>query len=317
MRRICCSLLILGLVGCSDAKKNPVGNAMAPQAKGQLAQEPRPANAAGGPMAPGAAGEPPAVEKPVTRKIVYTSTVDLVVADFAQIRDQISQLAEQFGGFVGNSRMDATAGDRRRATWTLRIPVAKHRAALSALEQLGHIVSISSDSQDVTDEFYDLEARVKTKQEEEKALREILAKSAVKLEDIMTMRRELTRIREEIEAAQGRINKLSKLSDLATITLTVHEQKDYVPPTTPTFGARISDTFSESADALWNMLKAIVVGLAALTPWLPILLVVAGIGYLVVRWQARAGLARSQTTSLSAGNSADVPTHPLETNPFD
>ncbi len=280
MSRICVVLMLLLLVGCS---KSPYEAARAPVQEANQAEKP---GGARGPAQNAPAGAN--AEKAIARKIVYTASVELIVTDFDNVRERVPKIAEQFEGFVGNSRMDAVAGDRRRATWTLRVPVAKFRSALAAIEQLGHIVSTNSDSQDVTEEFYDLEARLKTKQEEEKTLREILAKSAGKLEDVLTMRRELTRIREEIEAAQGRLNKLSKLSDLTTIALIVQEQKDYVPPTTPTFGSHIAMTFSDSVEALWSVLKAIAVAMVALAPWLPFILVVAGLAYLVFRWQRHA-----------------------------
>lgn len=275
MRALLIILLLTSGIGC-DAKKAPFE-----AARGQTRME-RPPAAPGGGMGPAGAGEAQPA-KPASRKIIYTASIELIVSDFDTVRDQVSKIAEQHDGFIGNSKLETSTGDRRRATWTLRVPVGKFRPVMASLEQMGHIVSTNTDSQDVTEEFFDLEARVKTKQDEEKALRDILAKSAVKLEDIMTMRRELTRIREEIEVAQGRLNKLSKLSDLTTITVTVQERKDYVPPTTPTFGSRVNETFAESVDALWTILKGIALGIVAVVPWLPLLLIPLAALYILVR----------------------------------
>ena len=294
MRQLLLLPLIVGLTGCDKGASKGAPFEVA----GRDVIGKAPLRKAAGALGPAGGEEAAPAEKEASRKIIYTASIELIVADFDNVRERMPLLAEQFDGFIGNSKLEATSGDRRRATWTLRIPVAKFRPTMAALEQLGHIVNTNSDSQDVTDEFYDLEARVTTKKEEEKALREILAKSAIKLEDIMTMRRELTRIREEIEVAQGRLNKLSKLSDLTTITVVAQERKDYLPPTTPTFKGRIGETFTESAEALWNILKGIAIGIVALVPWLPLLLIPAAVVYLLVRVSRRAGPATTQVVAV-------------------
>lgn len=296
MRRVIPLPIVIALIGCSQqAAKNAAPQAEAPAAadKGEVkpflkqapgAMGPR---AGGGPGLGGGGGAAPADEKPAARKIIFTGHTDIIVSDFESARQQVVALAEASGGYVANFNIDATSGDRRRATYILRVPAGKFQPALDALAKLGHVITTRTDSQDVTDEFYDLEARLKTKQEEEKALRELLAKSAGKLEDLLTMRRELKQIREEIESMQGRLNKLSKLTELTTINVTLHEQKDYVPPTAPTFGGRIGNTFSDSAQALSEFLKGVTLLLVAVMPWLPVVLTAGSLLFMARRLYRR------------------------------
>ena len=96
-------------------------------------------------------------------------------------------------------------------------------------------------------EYYDLEARIKNKQQEETRLLKHLADSTGKLEDILAVERELTRVRGEIEQMQGRIRYLGNLSALSTVTLNVTEVRNYTPPVHPTFGnADRARTFNDS-----------------------------------------------------------------------
>ena len=72
-------------------------------------------------------------------------------------------------------------------------------------------------------------------------------------------------------------------SDLTTVTITVNERKGYVPPTEPAFTTTIGRTFNDSLGALVGLGKGLVLFFAALTPWLPILLALGVVGWLLVR----------------------------------
>jgi hypothetical protein len=249
-----------------------------------------PAGAAG---QAGVRGQVPAADAPAKRRVISSGTVDLIVTDFDGAVAQIATLIEQSGGYVARSDLGASTGERRRASWTLRVPVAKYQATLDALARLGHAQSVRTDSQDVTDEYYDLEARLKNKHTEEDRLLEHLKKSTGKLEDILAVERELTRVRGEIELMQGRLNKLTKLSELTTITLTIQERKDYVPPTAPTYSTSLGRTFGASVEALMTLLKWIVMAIVALVPWSPLIALAIGVSWWLIRRSARVPVVTS------------------------
>jgi hypothetical protein len=234
---------------------------------------------------PGMGG--PVAEPPAKRRIIYSAIIDLVVTDFGVGSKKFQQIVDDHGGYIAKSDVGEVSGERRRATWTLRIPVAKFRDAMDALGQIGHAVNTKHDSQDITDEFYDLEARVKNKRVEEERLLEHLKKSTGKLDEILTVERELTRVRGEIESAQGRLQKLTKLSELTTIVVSMTEQKDYVPATAPTYSSSLGQTFGDSVHALSSLFKGIGLVIAALVPWSPFVLVGAAIMYVTIRRSRR------------------------------
>jgi hypothetical protein len=233
------------------------------------------------------AAKQPAAEPPAKRRIIYSASIDLIVTDFDGGGKNLQRIVDDHGGYIARADVGETSGERRHATWTLRIPIAKFREAMDALAQLGHAVSTKHDSQDVTDEFYDLEARLKNKRVEEERLLDHLKKSTGKLDDILAVEKELSRVRGEIEATQGRLQKLAKLSELTTIVVSMHEQKDYVPPTAPTYKSSVGQTFGDSVNALVSLFKGIGLALAALVPWSPFILVAAGVILLMVRRSRR------------------------------
>jgi hypothetical protein len=225
---------------------------------------------------------PPKPESPA-RKIIYTGTVELVVPDLDAATQGLQKLIDAHKGFIAHADVRGTKGERRTGTWTIRIPAEEHPAMMEALSALGETTSVHTDTQDVSEEYYDVEARLKNKQVEEKRLLEHLQKSTGKLEDILAVEKELSRVREEIERFQGRLNKLANLTALTTITVNMQEIKDYVPPTSPTFRTSIGRTFGESADTLGAFLRNVVLFVVAIVPWLPFLAIIIGVPLWAVR----------------------------------
>src|SRR5262249_34757937 len=156
--------------------------------------------------------------------------------------------------------------------------------------RVGEVEASHIDSQDVTQEYYDTEARIANKQKEEKRLQKHLDESTGKLEDILAVERELSRVRGEIEQMQGRIRYLTNVSALCTVTITATEIKNYTPPVAPTFATEIGRTFSASLVNLARFGRAIVLMVVAITPWLPLLVLV----FLAFVWLLRRGRARRQ-----------------------
>ena len=110
------------------------------------------------------------------------------------------------------------------------MPVDRFDAFVGQVSRLGEVRTSHVGSQDVTEEFFDLEARIRNKQEEEKRLLKHLADSTGKLEDILKVESELSRVRGEVEQMQGRLRFLANRADLSTVTITATEWKDYTPP---------------------------------------------------------------------------------------
>ena len=114
---------------------------------------------------------------------------------------------------------------------------------MSAVVRLGEVRHNHVGSQDVTEEYFDLEARIRNKREEEKRLLKHLADSTGKLEDILAVEKELSRVRGEAEQMEGRLRYLADRADLTTVTIEANEWKDYKPPVAATFSTQVGRTF--------------------------------------------------------------------------
>jgi len=99
--------------------------------------------------------------KAVERKIIYEGTVALVVPEVDAAAEQVRATAKRFDAYISASDVSGSAGTRRNASFTLRVPAEKFEALRDALAKLGEVTRNSSKSEDVTEEFYDLDARIK------------------------------------------------------------------------------------------------------------------------------------------------------------
>ena len=204
------------------------------------------------------------------RRIVYRVEVDLVVEQFEPLPEQIEAAVKQHGGFVSASNITGSSGQPRTGRWTIRVPVDRFGDVLAAVRQLGEVRSINSTSDDVTAEFFDIEARIRNKQQEEERLLKLLADATGKLEEILAVERELSRVRGEIEQAQGRLRMLKDVTELSTVTLSVTEIKNYVPEQAPTYMTRVRRALAASTTAFVSTVQAVSLVAVAFVPWLPV-----------------------------------------------
>ncbi len=196
--------------------------------------QPAPDASTGG--ASGEAGLPPAAD----RKIVRRATVQITVDDVTSAVQQVEDAARSAGGFVSSSNIsiedlpkppdaqpDEPPPKRQTATVTLRVPADSYDSVLRQIRGIAKEVKAeSSDASEVTEEYTDLQSRLRNLQSIEEQYLQLLGR-AQSIQDILTVQDRLNSVRGEIEQVQGRINLLNDLTDMATITVNL------APPSTP------------------------------------------------------------------------------------
>jgi hypothetical protein len=273
-----CFLVALGL-GC--------GRQDAPNAKFQDGE--RMKDEAAAPAGQGGRGAANPGPGDVPRKIVYTANVDLDVGDFDKATEQLGTIREQYKGIVAKSYVTGSPGSPRNGNWTIRVPVDNFLAFMTAVEKIGELRSSKTDSEDITDKFYDLKAHIKTNKVEEEGLQKLLIEKAPssKLEDLVAVRRELRAIRAEIEQQEGRLQRMDKESSLATVNIILNDHVGYVPANTPGFGTVVGRTFNGSLEVMLAVGRGIILTVVALAPWV-VLLAIPGVpALLFLRRQLR------------------------------
>jgi len=205
-------------------------------------------------------------------KLIKNGYLSLEVKDYSAYRKSVQELVKEHGGYLGNET-ETNQTYRISNELIIRIPVKSFDVIMNGLMAN----SIKTDSkrievQDVGEEYADLQARILTKQAVEKRYLDILNKAG-KITDILEVEEKLRVIREEIEAAQGRIKYIESQVSFSTITLSFYKVLDahYTPPSGPGFFSRIWSGLVKG----WEIILDIFIGLVYLWPlWVIIFLVV-------------------------------------------
>jgi hypothetical protein len=220
-----------------------------------------------------------------TRKIIYTANVELIVEDFSNTPAELRQMVEKHGGLIAGSNIYAQSGNQQSGNWRIRVPVANFEAFLEDVRTLGELVNINTDSEEVTDQYYDLETRIGNKAVERDRLKGILAdeKQAGKLKDVLDVEKRLAEVQGDIELAEGQMRRLKDRIAMTTVQLSIRQIRDYVPPEAAGFGTLARRSFEQSWLALQRTGQGLALGAIALAPWLPLILL--GIFLLRFGWK--------------------------------
>ncbi len=244
-----------------------------------------------------AANRAPAIQ----RKLIRTFDLELEVRDTEAEAAKVQALVSRLGGFVSSAN-----GQRRGEVFyysmTVRVPVERVDEAMAAIRALA--VRINNEKQqveDVTDQYIDLDARMRTLEATEAELRALLAESRQrgrKVTEIMEVYRELVEIRSQIEQIRTQLNSFDKLSALSTINL-VLVPTEAAKPVVSDGEWHPGDTMRSSARALVGFLRWLLDFLIfAVIVLLPVLLVIGVVLWALIRLWRRARKAGRETQSL-------------------
>lgn len=155
--------------------------------------------------------------------LIRTGNATIEVDSLEIAMQQIRDLAQRLGGFVANVQLSSGRDQIRSASLEMKVPVARWSEAVSGLKPVGKVEALNEFTQDVGEEYVDVAARVTNAKRLEGRLIELLANRTGRLTDVLTVERELARVREEIERYQGRLRFLTTRAAMSSMTVTVHE----------------------------------------------------------------------------------------------
>jgi len=295
-------LSLLLVLGC--AQKNRAGDETAVSDLAPTSQAPaRPTDASGGEAAPDAddagtrdavatadtavsveppagtdtSGAPATPARPVVpQMIIRTGTAVVRVDSLERAMARVEQLARQLGGYIANSNVQTGSENVRQATLEMKLPADRWNQALGGLKPIGELESQQTATEDVGEEFVDVTARMANARKLEARLLELLGTRTGKLDDVLAVERELSRVREEIERFEGRLRFLRSRVAVSTLTVQLHEPAPVLAPGQ----SPIVDAFRQA----WRNFVGFTAGLIASLGWLiPLALVLAAFVWLVRR----------------------------------
>lgn len=210
----------------------------------------------------------------IDRKIIKNASLNILVDKVESSALKIQAVAEKYNGLVDSSDIANGNSDTRYGTMIIRVPNESFNAAIGEIEKIA--IKVNSErisSEDVTAQYIDLEARLKSKKAVEEQYVALL-KKADKVAEIVTVQSYLNTVREDIERLQGQINYLSNQVSMSSITISMTSQAE----------VQILGITWQPLTVIKQSFRDLLEGLAGIIDWLiatifalPVLLIKLGI----------------------------------------
>ena len=213
-------------------------------------------------------------ESSIDRKIVRTASLTIQVNDISQALDDIAALAAGFEGYVVSSSQRADDDDNTASGQiSIRVPATQYDAALQKLRELAvKVVYENSNSQDVTEQYTDLQAQLRNYEATEAQYLELL-KKAENVKDMLEVQEALSNVRGNIERVKGRIQYLERTSETSLIQVSLTKVKPIGESTWDVPG--ILKGAVDGLIAFGNVLLTILIWLLVFSPvWIIILVII-------------------------------------------
>ncbi|MDQ3684460.1 MAG: DUF4349 domain-containing protein [Acidobacteriota bacterium] len=227
------------------------------------------------------------------RKIIRNATLSIEIDAPADGQRRIASIAEARGGFVvtSESRQQGGASSESKphevVTIEVRVPAAEFDAVVSEIRAVGGRVKEEKiTGQDVTEEYIDLEARLRTKKALEAQFIEIM-KSARKVSDALEVQSEMAEVRTEIERLEGRRRFLENQSSLSTIKITLQPPAPLISANTSGFFHGLRQAFGEGLDVAAAITLGLIRVAIALIPVLLLILLPIVVAVRLLRRRSR------------------------------
>jgi len=168
-----------------------------------------------------------------TRMVIKNASLSIVVEEPGTTLDAISNLAADMGGFVVSSnlyRMEVDGGlEVPQANITIRVPVEKLDQALAEIKSgAGQILNENISGQDVTQEYTDLESRLRNLENAEQQLNQIM-EQAYSTEDVLSVYNRLVEVQEQIELIKGQMQYYEQSAALSAISVNIQANEAVQP----------------------------------------------------------------------------------------
>lgn len=178
------------------------------------------------------------------RKIIKTGSLSFEVKNLSETEDMISAWIEDFGGYVSN-----TWSNRNSINITAKVPAEKFEDAMAGSGNFGILLSRSISTEDVSENYYDLETRLETRRVLQEKLENYLA-NAKNISELLEIERQLNDVTSELESMEKQFRRLSNQIDFSTISISCS-----LPANTTEAGFETPDFIQGLKDFAYNALQ--------------------------------------------------------------
>ena len=216
-------------------------------------------------------------------KIIYSADATLESTSFDEAVKSVLALIDEYKAYVESSSMNGSnyssissgnAGSRS-AEYVIRVPAESFEKLMSSLSTIGNVPYSHVYTENVSSQYYDTEARLRTYRAQEDRLLKLLDKAET-VSDVIEIENELTEVRYRIESLQTTLNGWDRQVSYSTVYLSLREVKEYTPENRIGFGRQLVNALAQGLE----LLKDFVLGFATA---LPLLIIVAAVVFGIIK----------------------------------
>ena len=222
-------------------------------------------------------------------KIIYSASATVETTDFDATITALSELIAQYEGFVessssssGNYYQKSRGTASRSASYLIRIPSKHFNTLMGSLSTLGNIPYSNTFTENISAQYYDVQARLTAYETQETRLLEMMA-IAETVEDIILLEDRLTELRYNIESLQSTINNWDRQVSYSSINLSIEEVRVYSPEPQISYGQELWMALKNALKNTGDFFKDLLVFIVASLPALVIITVLAVIFVPVIK----------------------------------
>ena len=220
-------------------------------------------------------------EYDTSRKLIYTSYINLESKKFDEDVDAIKELVSANGGyFESTSSYGNEEYGSRSASFTARIPSDKYEAFMNSVGEVGSLSSKSESVDDITSSYVDVQARLKSLNTKLERLQE-LEEQADNLEDLLAIEDRINDVQYQIESYTAQKKAYDDQIDYSTVSIDITEVSTYSEVKADTAWNRFVEAFSSSFAGFVAFIQAFVIAIIYLLPYLILIAIILCIIFFV------------------------------------
>ena len=223
-------------------------------------------------------------------KIIYSASATVETTDFDDTVAKLEAMIAQYGGFVesssisGNNYYYSSRGyaSTRSADYRIRIPSRDFAAVMNSLSTLGNVPYSNTYTENITSQYYDVQARLNACRTQEQTLLDMMSK-AEKVSDMLEIQEQLSDVRYRIESLQSTLTNWDRQVSYSTISLSVQEVQEYTPEAKMGFGEQLRLAIGRGFKSVGEFFRNLLLWLLEALPSLILLAVLAVLVVFLVR----------------------------------
>lgn len=208
---------------------------------------------------------------PEARRLIRNGTLEFQTSDWEIAKKQIAFICDSLGAYVADETLN-NLSDRITYHQIIRVPSSRFADLVEKIEKVsGGLTDKSITVDDVTEEYMDIEIRMRNKKEMENRYRELLVKAST-VTEMLNIEAHISQVRTEIEIMEGKLKHMQNQISLSTLEVTFYEKLG----TEYGFPSKLANSFSNG----WEILLTVIIGMANIWPFL---VLITAVGWWIKR----------------------------------